>query len=267
MLERRPFGVPVGLPLLFVHGAWHGAWCWERFFLDYFAAQGFSAHALDLRDHGPGPAHRRRGNRIAHYVADVAAAVDTLGGSAVLIGHSMGGFVLQKYLERYRAPGVVLLASVPPQGVLATTLRIVRRFPLNFLRVNLTQRLYPLVESQELCRRLFLSESADPAICREVADQVVDESYFAFLDMLALDLPRVRQVPPMLVLGGDTDQIFTVPEVERTATRYGAELKILPDMAHDMMLEAGWRGAADEIIGWLRRRGMAGPAAAGALPG
>jgi non-heme chloroperoxidase len=36
----------------------------------------------------------------------------------VLIGHSMGGMVLQKYLEKREAPAVVLMSSVPPQGLL-----------------------------------------------------------------------------------------------------------------------------------------------------
>ena len=39
-------------PLLFVHGAWHGAWCWEENFLPYFAQAGYHSHALDLRGHG-----------------------------------------------------------------------------------------------------------------------------------------------------------------------------------------------------------------------
>ncbi|MFN8449918.1 MAG: hypothetical protein U0521_15360 [Anaerolineae bacterium] len=24
-------------PILFLHGAWHAAWCWEDYFLPYFA--------------------------------------------------------------------------------------------------------------------------------------------------------------------------------------------------------------------------------------
>lgn len=38
-------------PLLFIHGAWHGAWCWEKF-LSYFAEHGYESHALSLRGHG-----------------------------------------------------------------------------------------------------------------------------------------------------------------------------------------------------------------------
>lgn len=31
------------IPLLFVHGAWHAAWCWDERFLDYFADVGYRA--------------------------------------------------------------------------------------------------------------------------------------------------------------------------------------------------------------------------------
>jgi pimeloyl-ACP methyl ester carboxylesterase len=30
-------------PLLFVHGAWHAAWCWDENFLGFFADMGFRA--------------------------------------------------------------------------------------------------------------------------------------------------------------------------------------------------------------------------------
>src|SRR5215813_5709991 len=50
------------VPLLFVHGGWHGAWCWDDHFLDFFADAGYRAVALSLRGHGasptPKPLHR-----------------------------------------------------------------------------------------------------------------------------------------------------------------------------------------------------------------
>src|ERR1700756_2747040 len=47
------------VPLLFVHGGWHGAWCWDDHFLDFFAAAGYRAVALSLRGHAPAPAPKR----------------------------------------------------------------------------------------------------------------------------------------------------------------------------------------------------------------
>ena len=43
--------------------------------------------------------------------------------TAVIIGHSLGGFVVQKYLEFHVAPAGVLVASTPPQGAAAAVLR------------------------------------------------------------------------------------------------------------------------------------------------
>jgi len=84
-----------------------------------------------------------------------------------------------------------------------------------------------------------------------------DESYRAFLDMTIFSLPRPKRVKvPMLVLGAANDRIFTVPEVEATARAYGTTATIFPDMAHDMILEPGWREVADTILAWLDERGF-----------
>jgi pimeloyl-ACP methyl ester carboxylesterase len=40
------------VPLLFVHGGWHAAWCWDENFLNFFADKGFLAAAVSLRGHG-----------------------------------------------------------------------------------------------------------------------------------------------------------------------------------------------------------------------
>src|SRR5476649_2140141 len=52
VLSRAPTTSRNAPPLLFVHGAWHGAWCWDEHFLGYFSKRGFSAHAVSLLGHG-----------------------------------------------------------------------------------------------------------------------------------------------------------------------------------------------------------------------
>lgn len=111
--QSRP-GMP---PLLFIHGAYTAAWCWAEHFLPYFAQAGFNCQALSLSGHG---ASRRRDHldsySIDDYIKDVAEVTAQLPVPPVLIGHSMGGFVVQKYLEQYPAAAAVLMCSVPPQG-------------------------------------------------------------------------------------------------------------------------------------------------------
>lgn len=52
LISKTPTLPAHATPLLFIHGAFHGAWCWDEHFLDYFAQHGFSAYSLSLRGHG-----------------------------------------------------------------------------------------------------------------------------------------------------------------------------------------------------------------------
>lgn len=241
-------------PLLFVHGAWHGAWCWEPHFLPYFAANGFNAHALSLRGHGQSGNRRAlRWTTIADYVADVATVAQQLPQQPVLIGHSMGGLVVQKYLEGRAGQTAVLLASAPPQGVLRTTLNIARHHTLRFLQANLTLSLYPLVNTPALALAHFFSSTLPDAELNDYAARLQDESYRAFLDMLVFNLPRPKRVQSsVFVLSAANDTIFTPAEATKTAQAYRADCTILPNIAHDMMLDPNWQTAADAIINWLR---------------
>lgn len=258
LISKHPASGAHATPLLFVHGAWHGAWCWDEHFLDYFALHGFAAHALSLRGHGASEGRSRlRWTRLAEYVADVAQVAEQLPHLPVVIGHSMGGAVVQKYLETYSAPAGVLLASVPPAGALATTLRLARRHPIAFAKVNLTLSLFPLVSTPLLAREAFFAANLNDDQVLSYAKRLQDESYLGFLDMLALNLPRPKRVKaPMLVLGAARDTIFHPNEVDATARAYHTQAVIFPDMAHDMMLDAGWQAVAERILSWLNGQGL-----------
>lgn len=242
------------VPLLFVHGSWHGAWCWDDYFLDFFAGRGYACYAPSLRGHGASPGRERlRRTGIGDYMADIADVAAQLPAVPVLVGHSMGGFIVQKYLERHTAAGAVLLAAVPPDGVRRVTLRIARRHPVKFAQLNAELRLGPLVNTPQLVRELFFCASTPQEYVDACYQRVADESYRAFLDMLALNLVKTKRVNcvPMLVLGAEQDTINLPRDIRRTATAYGVEAEIFPDMGHDMMLEPGWQAVAERIDGWL----------------
>ena len=261
LFSQQPEGHPQSIhstPLLFVHGAWHGSWCWKEHFLPYFAQHGYASYTFDLRDHGTGASGSHlRWTRIADYVADVEQIARQLDRPPVLIGHSMGGLVVQKYLERHQAPAAILLASVPPTGVLRTTLSIVRRHPLPFLKANATLQLYPIVGTPALTREAFFPADMPQEEVQRYFGLIQNESYRAFLDMMVFSLPRPARVKtPMLVLGAENDTIFTPKEVRATARAYHTEATIFPSMAHDMMLGDGWQDVADHMLRWLNERGL-----------
>ena len=210
-------------PLLFVHGAWHGAWCWQRHFFPYFRERGWGCHALDLRGHG-----ERRGegslrwHRIDDYVDDVAAAAAQLDGPPIVVGHSMGGFVVQRYLERSDpVHAAVLLAPAPASGVLRTTLSIARRHPWRFVKTNATMSLFPLVDGDALAREHFFGTELPDDEVRGYRRQLGDESYRAFLDMLLFVRPKAVTRVPVHVVGAADDTVFTVDEV----TSHGGTLR------------------------------------------
>ncbi|HEX4190287.1 MAG TPA: alpha/beta fold hydrolase [Marmoricola sp.] len=245
-------------PLLFVHGAWHASWCWDEHFTGHFADLGYEVHTVDLRGHrrDAGPA-RLGWHSVADYVADVREAVAAIGRPPVIVAHSMGGFVLQKYLEADDCAGAVLVASVPPRGVLGVVLGLAKARPRDLLRSLTTFDLYPIVAGPEHTRAMFYSAAVPETEIINYSAALGNESYRAFLDMMVLKLPRTKRIRgkvPMLVLGGELDRVFPPAVVRATGAAYGTEPVLFTGMAHNLMLDVGWEDVAATISGWLSDR-------------
>jgi pimeloyl-ACP methyl ester carboxylesterase len=249
IISRSPATPRKSPPLLFVHGAWHGAWCWDEHFLEYFSQRGFSAHAVSLRGHGASEGKERlRFVRMSEFVEDLEQTVDSLPATPILIGHSMGGFVVQKYLERRQVPLAVLLASVPPRGAWRVLLRRLQKQPLDVIKANLTFSLWPLVSDPETAWRSLFSPEMPRSESAKHHARLQDEAVLAYLDCLLFDPVSTRRVSgPLVVIGAERDQMIGRAEVETTAEAYGVAPIIVPECAHDMMLDCGWREAADRI--------------------
>jgi pimeloyl-ACP methyl ester carboxylesterase len=237
-------------PILFVHGMSHAAWCWAEHFLPYFNKHGYVSHALRGRE-------RLRWTSLAEYVSDVAQVAGQMERPPVLVGHSMGGIIVQKYLESNRAPAAVLLASVPPRGVIRATLRVAIRHPLVFMKANLMMSMFPMFSTLQLAQEALFSADMPENKVMMYSSRLQDESYRAYLDMMGLNLPRPERVKtPILVMGAADDRLISPGEVESTAQAYHTQAEVIPDMAHDMMLEGGWRTVADRILCWLDGQGL-----------
>ena len=248
-------------PVLFLHGAWHGAWCWEDYFLPYFALKGFPAHAMSLRAHGLSEGRNRlRWVSVEDYVTDLVQVVRSLPAAPVSVAHSFGGYVLQKYLEHYDTPAAVLVAPAPARGGWRFTARTLRRTPRAMLRTTVTFSPYALISTVEHARTAFFSSAMSDDDVQRHFKRLQEESFRAYLDFLLFDLPDIRAIrkrkPPMLVLAGANDTIFPAEEMISLARLYDADLTLLPDTAHDIMLDPNWMNAADRIIGWLSEKGI-----------
>ncbi len=101
-----------------VHGAWHGAWCWDRLRPELVAA-GHRVVAPDLPGSGADPTPAAQVT-LADYVATVVAVIEALDEPVVLVGHSLAGLTITPVAEavpdRVRAL-VYLSAQLMPAGV------------------------------------------------------------------------------------------------------------------------------------------------------
>lgn len=253
VLVHLPVGKPKGPPLLFIHGAYTAAWCWEEHFLSFFASAGFPAYALSLSGHGASPGRKHLDSfSIADYVKDVATVVATLPAPPVLVGHSMGGFVVQKYLEDHKAPGAVLMCAVPPQGLMSAALGLM------FAKPSLMKDMNNLMRggrsSIETLREALFAQEVSLDDLKRYYKGSQSESHRAIWDMSLFGMPRTARIKrtPLLVQGAEFDHLIPASLVEMTARSYGVEAHIFPGMGHGLMLERDWKKPAQQILDWLR---------------
>jgi non-heme chloroperoxidase len=238
-------------PLLFVHGAYAGAWTWAEHFLPFFAAQGFAAYALSLRGHGESDGHDRLAwHSLRDYVDDLAEVVDALPAPPVLVGHSMGAMVIMKYLERATVPGAVFLAPVPPQGLLGPSVALAFARPSLFAELN-GLLAHGRASPAAMHEALFAGPVSAERLTRYYA-RFQRESARAIWDMTWFDLPRgwLMRRPPMLALLAGRDALL--PRVHSQTGFAGlAQVDVLDGFGHAMMLESGWERAASRLRDWL----------------
>jgi pimeloyl-ACP methyl ester carboxylesterase len=171
-------------PFLFVHGGWHGPWCWQDHWTGYFHNAGHEAHAIQLSDHDRPGDRGRIWSTIPRHVAEVRERLIELGPRTVLVGHSMGGLIVQRVLENSMAAGGVLLAAVPRRGGLPVTLRLLRRQPLTMLHAIVTVNMWPIVASTARARQAFFTPATPEAIVEAAFSRLQNESLRSLLNML-----------------------------------------------------------------------------------
>lgn len=256
IISRLPARSVHPTPLLFVHGAFSGAWIWDAKFLGYLARQGFAAHALSLRGHGgSGGGEWLHWYGLSDYVEDVADAVARIGTPPILIGHSMGGMVVQQYMRSFPsgARGVVLMASVPPYGLWDGMITMSLRSPEIMHQLVMLQVAGPQAVQPTLIGRALFSPDMPPDEIQRYEPFLQSESARVSWEMFSL-APFLRWNNgnvPVMVMGAEADLFVPPAQVRMTAEMFHVEPVIFPSMAHAMMLEPDWSRVADRVAGWV----------------
>jgi pimeloyl-ACP methyl ester carboxylesterase len=253
--SRRPARASGRPPLLFVHGGYCDAWCWDPHFLPWFAAHGYAAHALSLRGHGAsGGRETLFVAGVDDYAIDVERVAAGLGEPPVLVGHSMGASIVEHLLVKQPVRAAALLAPVPPGGLGSMAGRLLAAQP-EYL-VNLHRLDAPHLAGDVLAslRPLYFSDDVAPEVLAKTLFHLGPESPRAILDLTLRwhsDRSGVRITP--FVLGAEGDRISHPGDARATAALYETEAVIVPGLAHMMMLERQWETAAAALLEWLER--------------
>jgi pimeloyl-ACP methyl ester carboxylesterase len=205
---------------------------------------------MSYRNHGRST-HKGslRWRTINEYVEDVRAVVSNITGDVYLIGHSMGGFLVQHYLQQHLSPQLkkaVLLCSVPASGIGGATWQVVKTYPLSFLKALLTLSFKPVFNSKDKAKKLMFA----PAVPAELIDAIVprmqDESFRAYMDMMLLTRPGTQPTIPVLLIGGTEDFLIREASLRKNALLLGATL-LMMNGGHNINLEQGWEEVAEII--------------------
>jgi non-heme chloroperoxidase len=256
VLTREPQGRRRSAPLLFVHGAFVGAWCWAEHFLPWFAQLGWEAHAVSLTGHGASPGRQRlHVTGVDDYVSDVLNVAAALERPPVLIGHSMGAVVVQRAARQCGAPAMVLMAPVPPHGLSGSLLSLALRDPPLFCALNALQLGADDVATLRRVRDYLFSASLSEADVSRYLRRTQRESQRVLLE---LQWPQHFWIASSIgvrcmVIAGANDAFFPTMMMEEAAAFHGVTATVLPDVAHVMMLEPGWVQVARRVNDWLER--------------
>lgn len=248
IIRRAPATRTDKPPILCIHGAYHGAWCWEEHFLPYFAERGYETIAFSLRGHGASEGRERIADwRLSDYLDDVLQAAAKLPRPPVLFGHSLGGALALMYLARREAAAAVLLAPAAVGYMRRDALRWLLRHPWASITSFLTRDMRRLLPT---FRPHFFSPQTPAAVVDRYLARMQEESHHVLTDQARLTPPALQRPQTPLLLVHATHDSIPRRQHESLARRYGATFTTIP-LGHELMLEPEWRTVADAIADWL----------------
>lgn len=231
-------------PVLLVHGAFHGAWCYAPWMRELDRLRWPSA-AVELRGHGAvAPDADFPGDGAEAMAGDIVDAIAAMPAPPILVGHSLGALLVGIAASRATVAGLVILTPSPPgqlpgaktlpavpEGVVVAPPSPDAVLPKFFPRWRLQDigplhaRLSP--ESPVLLNDRFL---------------------------LRVDVAREAIDAPALCIEAGLDDADLHPQGQDAAVAafYGADYVYLPEASHCLMVDPDWPVGLSAILDWWR---------------
>ncbi len=211
--------------LILLPEAWFGSWYWQPL-AQGLAQKGYAVNLLELPGHGKEPWDLPGGVSLLDYALWAARACGGLS-FPVLIGHGLGGWLVQKLLEVVELP-CLLLAPWPAGRIPWPQLKFFTRHQLSHIFYMLLGRPLPPLPP-ELVQKYFCAD-VDIANLREVWSGLSHEPPGVMLDyLLALSRPKPGlSSHARLVVNFADDKFITNAQAVKTAEFLQAKSETLP---------------------------------------
>ncbi len=235
-------------PILLVHGAYHGAWCYALWMRE-LDRHGWPVAALDVRGHGGLPQDANFADAGVRQMAeDIVAAGDLIETPPILCGHSLGALLVGVAAETMDLAGLVLLAPSPP-GQLPGA----RALP-----AIAEGKVKSPPDLSTASANFFPRWAGDPAAVAKLVGRLTPESPVLQNERFRLSVPVDRDAidaPALCIACGlDSEDLHPPGQDKAVADFYDAEYRILPNASHCLMVDPDWQTGLNSILDWAQRR-------------
>ena len=247
--------------LVFIHGLFQNSKSWEQW-IPYFEALGYTCHAPNYPCHEGEPAELRRNipkglgkvslNQVVKVYSDF---IDTLDEKPVLIGHSMGGLVVQKLIAEGKGRSGICLSSAPAQGIFPLTWSFIKA---NLPTLNPFAGSSPALPSVKGYQYAFCNTQSLEEVTQEYEQYVVPESRkIAWTSLLGQGkVPFRKAHAPLLIITGSKDNIIPPTIGKQTHKAYKdknsrCDYKMFEGRTHNICHQEDWEEVAGYIQNWL----------------
>jgi pimeloyl-ACP methyl ester carboxylesterase len=257
--------LPAGRPpaLVFVHGMYMNGASWQPW-VEPASAAGHRCHAPSWPFHEGEPADLRArpaaglGALTFGAVTDhLKAFLDTLPERPVLIGHSIGGLLVQKLVNDGYGLAGVSISSAPPRGVLSLDPHF---FRANWPHLNPFAGNRPILMTPERFHYTFCNTMTAAESLSAFEQYVVPESRNVPRSTLTAQgrIDFGRPHPPLLFVTGDSDHLTPPAMVRRNSRAYRptagtVEFTPFAGRSHFICNQDGWQEVADHVLTWVRQ--------------
>ncbi len=232
---------------ILVHGAFAGPWVWTPMVAE-LEERGHRSVCVTLPGHDEPGSTRPNLSTIGTYVRHLADVVGEQSGPVILAGHSMGGYVIQRFLESQEVAAAVLVASVPHSGTAKSTWHTTMRHLVPAVWSSLRFDTAHLFRDPAVARDVFFTEDTSEAVVAAASASFCSESAIVLSTMNVRPIRTGRIATPVHVVAGRRDNVFGVVDQQRMADLYATDLRIIEASGHNPVLEGHHKAVADVLV-------------------